>query len=453
MLFALIASILAVIMSVVSLPVFNQLSGKELTLDLFNNMQIFSGLIIITTLGGIFAGSYPALMLSSLNPVNVLKGTAKRSGMLGKLFRKSLVTAQFAFTIILIIGSAVIYRQIDYINTKDLGFSKDNIVSFVGRGIFGRDFKNARNELLQNPDIYSVSKSITPTELGRGTSDVSWEGKSDAVDIQFYFTNVDEYYLETFNIDLVEGRYFSNELISDTANYVLNQKAVGMLGFDSPLGKRFSFQGRDGEIIGVVKDYHLGSLHNEIVPLFHKISPNVFPFINVKFNPDNLDGTIDFLESKWNEYVSAYPFTYNFLDEKIYNFYNADRLTSEVFKYFTFLAIFISCLGLFGMASFTAERKTKEIGVRKVLGATVPAIIGLISREFIRIVLAAMVFALPAGWYLSNRWLQNFAFRTDVGIEIPVISGLTAVFIAFAAVSYQAVKAAKADPVDSLKYE
>ncbi len=453
LLFAAIAAIIAAVVSFVTIPVLNQLSGKDLDPGGLTEPAALTGFVLITIITGIIAGSYPALMLSACNPVKVLKGGSVRSGSRGTSFRKALVTVQFTFTIILIIGSLVIFRQMDYINNKDIGFKRDNILSFIGRLNLGRDFRNIRNEFLQFPGIINVSKSIRPVGLGQGTSDVNWEGKSSEEEIQFYFSNVDEFYLETFGIELIEGRYFSGEMISDTANYVLNQKAVSMMGMVSPIGKKFSYQGRDGTIIGIMKDYHLGSLHTEVVPVFHRISQTVFPLINVKYDPQNIEATIGFLEDTWKKYVKDYPFTYTFLDDQIDKFYISDRLTGEVFKYFTLFAIFISCLGLYGMASYTVELKTKEIGVRKVLGASVQSLVMCISKEFIILLSAAVAISIPAAWLLSTKWLENFAYRTEIGIEVYIYSIVAAASIVFTAVSFQAGKAAGINPVDSLKYE
>jgi len=445
----------ALILTFFFLPVFNSLSGKELALDFSNNMQIVLWLIIITLITGLLSGSYPALYLSSFRPVNVLKGPSlKRSGYRSPL-RIILVVIQFTFTIILIIGTGIIYNQLNYISSRDLGYEKDYILYFPAlRGAFERDFDTVKNDLERYPDILNVTRSMPPSFRLWDSMEFDWEGKNPDERVIMYPCPVDYYYLETFKIEIADGRFFSREFSSDAENYLINEAAAKAMGMESPIGKRFSYEGREGRIIGILKDFHQLSLHSEIEPLVFCEPTGGSGIVCVKINSKNVAETLDFLKSKWKEYVpEGYPFDYTFLDEAIDNFYKTERKVGSVSRYFTFLALFISCLGLFGLASFIADQRTKEIGIRKVLGASVSGVTLMLSKEFTKWVLIANVFAWPIAYFTMNRWLQNFAYRITIGVDVFILSAVLALIIAVVTVSYQAVKAARSNPVESLRYE
>lgn len=457
-----IALFFAILLAYLLLPTFNSISGKQLTLNVSGNGQLLLGFIAITLFTGIISGSYPALFLSSFRTVNVLGGSLPRGTNSRALLRKILVVTQFSFTIILIIGTTVIYSQLDFMRNKPLGFDKDHIVSFPGYGRYWDNYESARNELLQNPSILNMTKAFPPSATGMGITDFYWEGKSPDEEIVLYPVSVGFDYVETFRMEIIEGRSFSRDFPTDRLNCIINETAARVMALQSPVGKRFSYTGnqgyiygfdnQEGVIIGVVKDYHSGSLHNRIPPIVLKYSDRGF-FVNVKINSSDVSETLRFLETKWKEFVPGRPFKYNFLDETIENYYQNEQKIATSFRYFTILAIFIASLGLFGLASYMAEQRTKEIGIRKVLGATVSGIVLLLSKEFTKWVMLANIFGWPIAYFAMKVWLQNFAYRIEVGWWIFILSGILALVIAMATVSYQAFRAAVANPVDSLRYE
>jgi len=450
-LFSLLAFVVSLFLVQLLLPVFNTLSGKAFSLDFSADFQIYLGLLGIVVATGLLSGSYPALYLSSFRPVNILRSltplTFRKSGTM----RKLLVVGQFTFSIILIVTTVVIYSQLHFIQNKDLGFDKENIISFASYGEIGRNYEAVKNELMQNPDILSVCRGFPPSVSLRGTTDVEWEGKDSSREFLIHSDTGDFDYLQTFGMEMAEGRYYSRLYPTDPENFVLNETAVKQMELDSPIGKRFTLEGRTGRIIGVMKDYYGGSLHHPIQPKVFVFSEGFFTF--VKFAPGRISETVEYLEGKWNEFVPGYPFRYGFLDEDIANEYLTEKRIGRIFRNFTGLAIFIACLGLFGLASFMTERRTKEIGIRKVLGAKVWTIILLLSKEFIKWVLIANVIAWPIAFILARKWLEGFAYRISLGWSIFAISALLALVIAVLTVSFQAFQAARADPVRSLQYE
>ncbi|MFC1726389.1 ABC transporter permease [candidate division KSB1 bacterium] len=450
--FAFIISILLVLFL---LPVFNNLSGKELSINITENFSLILGFSLIVFFTGIISGSYPALFISSLKPVKIIKNTLSEKGRSRSIFRKTLVVIQFTFTIILIIGSIVIYKQLQFITKKDLGFNKENIISLYPEEIILRNFETVRGELLKNPRILSISKGLTPTGwygLNSDTRPIDWEGNEAGESILILRWSADYDYLNTFGMELKEGRFFSPEFSNDTLNYILNETAVKEMGIESPLGKWFSYGGRKGTIIGILKDFHQVSLRRRILPLLLFFEGG-FPHMNIRISPDDIPNTLTFLEEYWKKFVPDSPFRYNFVDEDIESFYSGERKTSTIFKYFTILAVFISCLGLFGLASYMAEQKTKEIGIRKVLGASSVNITNLFSREFLILIIISIIIACPAGYVFMNKWLQNFTFKTNVGIDTFIFSGIITIGIVLITVIYQSIKASTANPVDSLRSE
>lgn len=434
------------------LPAFNRLSGKQLSLQYADSILLWITLLGIAVFTGLAAGSYPALFLSSFQPSRVLKASAHLATRRGGSLRKILVVGQFVFTILLIIGTLVIYSQLHFIQNKDLGYDTDNIFTVASYGQFGRNYEAAKNELLQNPNILSVCRAFPPSPGFRGTENVDWEGKDPTAEFMI-FSDIGDYdYLKTFGIEMAEGRFYSREFPTDRDNFVVNETAVKKMGLDSPIGKRFTHSGKTGTIIGVVKDYHGGSLHNPILPKVISFSDRGF-FVCVKFRPGNVSDMIAFLKEKWEKFVPGHPFRYDFLDESIAAAYEGERKIGKNFQYFTGLAILIACLGLFGLASFTAEQRTKEIGIRKILGAKVSGIVLLLTKEFTKWILVANLLAWPVAFMLAKKWLQGFAYRMSLGWEIFVVSAVLALAIATLTVTYQAVKAAITNPVESLRYE
>jgi putative ABC transport system permease protein len=445
---SLVAALLLVLLMI---PAFNRLSGKKISPSDLGDPQTVLGLIGITLLVGVLAGIYPAFFLSSFHPAKVLKGIANLGTRRGGKLRKILVVSQFAFTIILLTATLVIYSQLKFIQNKDLGFDKSNIVSFAGYGQYERNFDATKQELLQNPAIVSVSRCFPPGPGFEGTTNVDWEGKDPSREVVFYFDEGDYDFLKTFGLTMAEGRFYSREFPTDAGNFVINETAAKLIGPASSLGKKFSYQARAGTIIGVMKDYFGGSLHAPIQPKVVKLS-NGF-FISVKFKPGMTSEVMTFLEQKWKKFVPGRPFRYHFLDEDIDSNYKTERQTGKVFRSFAILAVIIACLGLFGLASYTAEQRTKEIGIRKVLGAKASGIVLLMTKEFIKWVLLANIIAWPAAYFLMSRWLGRFAYRISLGPGLFLFSAGSALLIALATVSYQAIRAALDDPVKSLRYE
>jgi putative ABC transport system permease protein len=449
---AVLSLLIAILLVMLFLPAFNQLAGKEMSLDFNGNISLWLGLIGIALVTGLISGSYPSLFLSSLSPTQVFRFITYLKAHRGGRLRKLLVIVQFVFTIGLIVYTTVIYSQLHFIQTKDLGYDAQNIITFAAYGEFRGDFAATRTELLQDPRIITACSAFPPSGgVGQPTIQVGWEGKDPSQEVRFYSDHGDYDFKDTFGLKMAAGRFYSREFPTDLDNFVVNETAVKVMGYSDPIGKRMSFKGKEGTIIGVVKDYHGRSLHEPIRPLVIESGGGFH--VCVKYHAGTEPETIAFLEKKWNKYVPGEPFQYGFVDNAIENFYTNERRISKIFRNFTFLAVFIACLGLFGLASFMAERRTKEIGIRKVMGARIWGIILMLSKEFVKWVLLANLIAWPVAYLFSRRWLQGFAYRIDLGWEIFAFSAMLALFIAVLTVSYQAIRAATANPVQSLRYE
>ncbi len=443
---------LALVLAESLLPFFNSVSGKNLVLDFSGHFVIYLALLGIALLTGIISGSYPAIYLSSFLPIKVLKSSF-RSSSGNSAFRKVLVVFQFSLSIMMMICTAVVYSQLKYIQNRDLGFDRENLI-YIGMDDerIVRNFDAIKSEMFQNPSILKATRTFQIPSYNRFSSDAKWEGKNPSQAINFNISAVDPDYLDTMKLELVEGRNFSWNLSTDTSNYILNQEAVKQMGIDSPVRKWMELD-KKGEIIGVVKDYHYMPFTYEIEPLILHYNPSLFRYAMIRINGMNIPQTIGSLEKLWDKFAPEYPFEYHFINEDYDLIYQTERRMGEIFRYFTFLAIFISCLGLFGLASFMAEQRTKEIGIRKVLGATVSGITVLFSKEFTKWILAANVIAWPVAYFAMSKWLKGFAYRADFSLLTFILAGVLALFIAVLTVSYQAVKAAVADPVDALRYE
>ncbi len=437
------------------LPAFNRIAEKQMTLNITGNVStlfLLAGIVLFT---GLASGSYPAFMLSSFKPANVLKKGRLRSGSGGFVLRKILVVGQFTATIILIVGTIVMYKQLNYIRHKDIGLDRDHVVTVSMNRELRESYRSFKNEIKRYPKVINVTAARRlPTNIGH-MNPVYWEGKGPEDYVTMTDASIDYDYFETLGMQIIQGRSFSEEYPTDVENYVLNEEALKITGLESPIGKLFSCWEDEGKIIGIVRNFNASSLHSEIEPVIFTLSQRhgSRSYIFVKISPDDIPGTIAFLKKKAAEFAPNNLFEYSFLDDEFNRQYGNDQRRGEIYGYFTILAIFVSCLGLFGMASFTAEQRTKEIGIRKVLGASIANIISLISRDFLVLLLVANVIAWPISYYLMDKLLNNYAYRTGIALWIFIVSGMMAVLIALLTVCIKIVRVAHSDPVDSLRYE
>ncbi|WP_421827403.1 ABC transporter permease [Larkinella sp.] len=443
----------AVLVVALTLPIFNELTEKHLTFQ-FTDPFFWLVLLGLTLITGLVSGSYPALFLSSLKPVVVLKGVLKFKPS-ATLFRKGLVVFQFSLSIILIVGMIIIYRQIQYIQTKNLGFDKGNLVYMPLEGDLKKNYQTFRSELLTQPGIQAVSASwADPLEVGSSTIGVGWRGKDTTQRILFNQTAVHYDYLKAMGVRLKEGREFSPDYGTDTTNYLINEASARKIGYKNPVGQELTFWGRKGIIVGVVKDYHTNSLHVAIEPLILHMQRNEFDgVVLVRTEGGRTKEAIANLERTFRKFNPRYPFEYKFTDQEFGNNYKSENIISKLSNYFAFLAIFISCLGLFGLAAFTAEQRTKEIGIRKVLGASIVNIVLMLSKDFLLLVLLSSVVALPVAWWAMNSWLEKYANRIEIEWWMFVVAVLASLAIALFTISFQSIKAALMNPVKSLKTE
>ena len=454
-LFSFIAFFIAVFLVELFLPSFSKLTGKPLTIDYSGNFAVLGGIVCIAFLTGILSGSYPALLLSAFQPVNVLKGTSK-TGSRTSSFRKLLVVTQFAISIILIIGTTVVCNQLHFMRNLDLGFEKDFLIHVPVKGNLEQNYDSVKNELLKNPGILNVTMSShSPTGIWSNSGGWDWEGKNPDVDPLVTELVVDSDFLKTFHMKMEKGRFFSREFSREAFNVIINERFAEIMGLESPVGKRLAKGSFAFNIIGVIKDFHFKPLDRNIEPII--ISSNTefdkFEYMFIQISSKNIPQTIAFLEKTTQKFNPGFPFEFHFLDDDYDRLYRAEQRTDKIIRYFAFLAIFISCLGLFGLGSFTAEQRTKEIGIRKVLGASESGIIVMLSKEFTKWVLLANIIAWPIAYFAMNRWLQNFVYHIDIGWWTFILAGGLALVIALATVSYQSIKAALANPADSLRYE
>lgn len=449
---SMIAFVIAMLLIFLLLPSFNQLTGKSVSLSLSNPglwLQ-FCGLALLT---GLLAGSYPALYLSSFNVVSVLRGSGLKKARGGGL-RKGLVVFQFIMSIILIIGTLTVYRQLSYIRNKALGVDRENVLYMASEGKIRDQFDAFKQELLNQPGIMNVTlSSQNPLSVGNNTIGVKWDGKVEGDNTLYSIINTGYDFVETMKIQMKEGRVFSREFGTDTSNYIINEKAAAAMGMDNPIGQRLAVWEQEGSIIGVVKDFHMQSLYRGIEPVIMRLSPQDTLIIFVRFAAGETREALTALETVHNQFNPEYPFSYRFLDEDFEKTYRSETVIGTLANVFAVLAILIACLGLLGLASFTAEQRSKEIAIRKVLGSSVVNIVMLLSREFILLVIGAYAAALPIAYYLMSKWLDDFAFHTKISIGVLISAGVLSVLIAWLNVSYQSIRAAMMNPVVSLRSE
>jgi putative ABC transport system permease protein len=453
---------IALLMALILLPTFNSLTGKEL--QLFDIPELAGWILGLTIITGLLAGFYPAFYLSAFRPIAVLKGKIGNN-FSATAVRKGLVIFQFAVSVCLLLGSIVIWQQMRLVKNKHLGFTKDQQIVFpltLGYNNTESNYTALKSELLKNPSIRSVTSGAAYPGISNLTAMLFYpEGKTVSDVVSLHLCAIDKEYLETLGFKLLHGRTFSKDLAEDAGSLVLNETAVNQLGFkaaEAP-GKKLNFDNNGTpvtmQIIGVVKDFNFESLHKKIEPYAFTAGAfgNKYTYVIASITQNNRDGLLPAVERSWKKAMPNAPFLYSFLDQDFQRNYEKEQRTSRIVLNFTIVAILIACLGLFGLAIFSAEQRTREIGIRKVLGASVFNVTLLLSKDFIRLVLLSIVIASPVAWYVMNQWLEDFAYRVSINWWMFAAAGMLAVFIALVTVSFQSIKAAMANPVNSLRSE
>nr|WP_299285249.1 FtsX-like permease family protein [uncultured Mucilaginibacter sp.] len=450
-LLAAFSMIVAILLVILLLPAFNQVTQKQIQLP-FVEMGFWLKLMVFTVIIGVVSGSYPALYLSSFNPVTVLKGTAKLST--GSVwFRKGLVVFQFVLSVMLIIGTMVVSRQVGFLQHQNLGYDRENLIDIPFEGALGSRYEVFKTEASKILGVQAVTHADNnPTNNDNNTNAVEWSGKEPGVKVQFAQTGVGYDFVSTMKLKLQEGRDFSKNFGTDSTAYLINETAAKTMGYKEPIGKPLIVNGQIGHIVGVLKDFHFESLHQQIQPLFIQLTDGG-SHILIRTKPGQTKQALTGLEQLCRELNPDFPFSYQFLDEEYQRLYTSEQVVGKLSNVFALMAIFISCLGLLGLAMFTAEQRVKEISIRKILGASAGSIFTLLSSEFLVLVIIAFMIASPLSWYAMNKWLDGFAYRTDVKWWMFALSALIVLTITLLTVSFQAVKAALANPVKSLKAE
>ncbi|MCF7794607.1 MAG: ABC transporter permease [Candidatus Cloacimonetes bacterium] len=446
---AFIALIFAIVLVELMMPIFNDLTSKDLVFDLLGSNMI-PALLGIAFFTGIISGIYPAFMLSSFKPVSILKG-GKSSSSSG--FRKVLVVVQFTLSIILIFSTLVVSRQMNFIRSENLGFNKENVIYLPLNNTFFQKSDILKYELLKNPEILCVTRTSSYLGLGPkwSMSVDNWEGNGGEQKLNLPLISVDKDFLKTFDLELVAGEFYAKDSYSEEEEFewILNESAVKMAGLEDPIGKAFD----QGVIKGVVKDFNFRSLHNNIQPLGLVAVPEWDNHVAVRVTGKDLTATLDYIEKVSREIAPNFLFEYRFLDDEFDNLYRSEIRLGRLFNHFAFFAIIISCLGLLGLSAFMIQQRTKEIGIRKVLGSNVTQIVKLLSTDFTKWVVVANLVALPVAYLIMRNWLQSFAYKTDISLLVFIIAGGSALMISLLTVSFLTIKAANINPVDALKYE
>jgi putative ABC transport system permease protein len=437
------------------LPAFRTFVEREIVFNPFRDMALTGELILLAAVVGAVAGSYPAFFVSAFRPVRVLRGTDVSKTKGGGL-RHGLIVFQFAASTALIICTVVVRSQIRYIQNRDMGYEREQILVIPNRGNLKTSLGAFKEELNRNPAVLKVSASSSLPNNITGSHGVNWPGKPQSFNFMIYDLGTDYEFIDLYGLKLAKGRNFSRDFPSDSGgSFLINETAQKAIGWDDPVGHEFIGRPGVGKIVGVIKDFHMHSLHLPITPLYIYLDPRSARsrYISIKIRSENLPATLDSIHKTWERFIPDYPFEYNFFDEIFDRAYRIERRLGRMFSAFAGLAILIACLGLLGLASFAAEQKTKEIGIRKVLGASTSGVIALLSCDFMKWVVLANVFSWPIGYFAMRSWLQNFAYRTHLTVWMFLGSALIAFLIAAIVISLQTHRAALANPVDSLRYE
>lgn len=448
-----LALLIAIVLVLVLLPGFNKLTEKELSFH-FWTPQLAMLLVAAGLLTGLFAGSYPAIYMSGFQVIQTLKGVFK-SGNAAVAFRKVLVVVQFSLCSMLVIGSILVYQQIQHIQNRSLGYNRENVLRVWLRGDIGERFDPINTELSAIPGIESVATSGNGiTQIGSSTYNLSWPGKKPNDQILFSNTSVDPGFLKTYRIELLEGRDFQKGNLNDTLSLIFNELAIKRMGLKNPIGQSIELWENPCKIIGVVKDFHFNSIHSQIEPFFFAFNPNWRSMASLRLdNSQPVSKVISAIEQVFKKHNPAYPFEYDFVDKDFNELYKSEQLIGKLARVFSFLAIFVACLGLFGLAAFSAEQRIKEIGVRKVLGASLSNIVLLMSREFLLLVGISILVASPVAWYVMDNWLDDYEYHIQISWWVFAAVAALTLGIAFVTVSFQSIRAALADPVKSLRSE
>jgi putative ABC transport system permease protein len=444
------ATLVSLVLIYALTPVFNKISGKELTVS-FLDYHIWQ-VILITILGTLIIPSiYPALLLSSFDPLKALKGKIS-ARISDALFRKILVVVQFAFSMVLITGTIIIGDQLSFIRSKELGYDKDHVLA-CNMIAMNKHADAVKADLIRQPGVLNVTFSSGDIiDYGGQTGDNSWDGKEKGETIMLSPIGIDKDFISFFKMKMQQGNAFTGS-VADSTHFILNETAAKAMRMKNPVGKKFKLWKTEGTIIGIVKDFHFASMRQKIDPAIFYYNPNEYWRLYIKTTGKDAQKAIAALETEWKKYNPEFPFTYAFLDETFNNLYKSEQKTGTLFNVFAGIAIFISCLGLLGLAAYTAQMRTREIGVRKVLGASVIGIIRLLAVDFIRLVIIAIVIAAPVAWYVMNKWLEDFAYKINIGWAVFFIAGFIAIVIAMLTISFQSIKAAISNPVKSLRTE
>jgi len=452
-----LAILFAFVLNALFLPWLNNVSGQELTIDILLRWQVLLPLILAPFVIGILSGLYPAVFMSSFQPVKVLKGLFKVSGNLS--LRKALVVAQFVISIILIISTVIVFQQLRYMQNKALGYDKEHVITTGNTAAFGNQYESFRNELLQNSNVNEISRSsrIPSGRLldAQGVAMPSGDTiKPLSIDLKYLA--VDYHFVPTYNMKLLAGRNFSNAYATDSTSFLINETAARTLGWKTPqdaINRELVYGGTRGRVIGVLQDFYFESLHQHIPSMILLVIPNNFGNISIKLSGSDLPSSLAYVEKTWKKFLPETPYSYTFLDERFEKVYESEQRQKTIFTTFACIAIFIACLGLFGLSAFTISQRVKEIGIRKVLGADVRSIVSLLSKDFLKLVVVAAIIAFPVAWYAMHKWLEDFAYRVGIPWWVFVAAGIIAAVIAFATISFQAIKAARANPVKNLRTE